>query len=254
VLQGLDFSVAQGEAVVILGANGAGKTTTLRAISGMIDSGGPHPVRRTLDRGPAAGRDRDRGNRARAPGARHDRRPHRRREPAHRRVPAQGPRDRLRHRPLVHDLPPAQGAARAAGGKHERRASSRCSRWRGHSWAARRLVLLDEPSLGLAPLVTQELFPHARRPQPGGRALDARRRAERGPRPEARRAGLRARNRTIVAQGSASELAGNDDVRPRVSGNLMALFLTQLMNGSGAARSTRRSRSRSCWCSARPAS
>ncbi len=36
VLHGLDFTVANGEIVVILGANGAGKTTTMRAISGMI--------------------------------------------------------------------------------------------------------------------------------------------------------------------------------------------------------------------------
>jgi branched-chain amino acid transport system ATP-binding protein len=36
VLHGLDFSVAEGEIVVILGANGAGKTTTMRAVSGMI--------------------------------------------------------------------------------------------------------------------------------------------------------------------------------------------------------------------------
>ncbi|MFN8052801.1 MAG: ABC transporter ATP-binding protein [Acidimicrobiales bacterium] len=40
VLFGLDFTVDAGEAVVILGANGAGKTTTLRAISGMVDSAG----------------------------------------------------------------------------------------------------------------------------------------------------------------------------------------------------------------------
>ena len=40
VLQGIDFSVDEGEVVVILGANGAGKTTTLRAISGMIEAGG----------------------------------------------------------------------------------------------------------------------------------------------------------------------------------------------------------------------
>ena len=39
-IHGIDFSVAQGEIVVILGANGAGKTTTLRAISGMIQTGG----------------------------------------------------------------------------------------------------------------------------------------------------------------------------------------------------------------------
>ncbi|MFT5026659.1 MAG: branched-chain amino acid transport system ATP-binding protein, partial [Ilumatobacter sp.] len=36
VLHGLDFHVADGEIVIILGANGAGKTTTLRAVSGMI--------------------------------------------------------------------------------------------------------------------------------------------------------------------------------------------------------------------------
>ncbi|MEM9515472.1 MAG: ABC transporter ATP-binding protein [Actinomycetota bacterium] len=40
VLHGLDFSVADGEIVVILGANGAGKTTTMRALSGMIPRNG----------------------------------------------------------------------------------------------------------------------------------------------------------------------------------------------------------------------
>jgi branched-chain amino acid transport system ATP-binding protein len=40
VLHGLDFTVGEGEIVVILGANGAGKTTTLRAISGTISRRG----------------------------------------------------------------------------------------------------------------------------------------------------------------------------------------------------------------------
>ncbi len=40
VLHGIDFHVDDGETVVILGANGAGKTTTLRAICGMIDTSG----------------------------------------------------------------------------------------------------------------------------------------------------------------------------------------------------------------------
>lgn len=35
-LKGLSFSVAQGEMVTLLGANGAGKTTTLRTISGLL--------------------------------------------------------------------------------------------------------------------------------------------------------------------------------------------------------------------------
>ncbi|CAN5796648.1 ABC transporter ATP-binding protein [soil metagenome] len=37
VLHDLAFSVEEGEVAVILGANGAGKTTTLRAICGMLD-------------------------------------------------------------------------------------------------------------------------------------------------------------------------------------------------------------------------
>ena len=40
VLRGLDFEVAQGKVSVILGANGAGKTTTLRASCNMCNSSG----------------------------------------------------------------------------------------------------------------------------------------------------------------------------------------------------------------------
>ena len=39
-LHGIDFEVRQGEVVVILGANGAGKTTTIRAICHMVDTEG----------------------------------------------------------------------------------------------------------------------------------------------------------------------------------------------------------------------
>lgn len=40
VLQGIDLVVDKGEIVVILGANGAGKTTTMRALTGMIPRNG----------------------------------------------------------------------------------------------------------------------------------------------------------------------------------------------------------------------
>lgn len=40
VLSGIDLHVDEGTVVVILGANGAGKTTTMRAISGLIGRGG----------------------------------------------------------------------------------------------------------------------------------------------------------------------------------------------------------------------
>lgn len=40
VLHGLNITLEQGQVAAILGANGAGKTTTLRAISGMVKTGG----------------------------------------------------------------------------------------------------------------------------------------------------------------------------------------------------------------------
>ncbi len=40
VLHGIDLDVEEGEVAVVLGANGAGKTTTLRAISGMLACSG----------------------------------------------------------------------------------------------------------------------------------------------------------------------------------------------------------------------
>lgn len=40
VLHGMDFSVAEGGVTTLLGANGAGKTTTLRAICGMVRTSG----------------------------------------------------------------------------------------------------------------------------------------------------------------------------------------------------------------------
>lgn len=40
VLRGIDFEVPEGEVVVILGANGAGKTTTLRAVCNMVSGTG----------------------------------------------------------------------------------------------------------------------------------------------------------------------------------------------------------------------
>jgi branched-chain amino acid transport system ATP-binding protein len=40
VLHGISLEVREGEVVVVLGANGAGKTTTMRAICGLVDTAG----------------------------------------------------------------------------------------------------------------------------------------------------------------------------------------------------------------------
>ncbi len=75
------------------------------------------------------------------------------------------------------------------------------------------LVLLDEPSLGLAPIVTQELFRTLGALNRDHGIVDAHRRAERGPRARHRERGYVLESGTIVVSGSAEELAGNDDVR-----------------------------------------
>ena len=36
ILHGMDFSIAEGEVVTLLGRNGAGKTTTMKSIMGMV--------------------------------------------------------------------------------------------------------------------------------------------------------------------------------------------------------------------------
>ena len=159
VLHGIDFAVEQGGVTALLGANGAGKTTTLRAICGMVRTSGEirlgeERIDGQRDRGHRAAR-----RRACARRPRHVRRADGRGEPAARRLyPArrQGiaqdfervfgyfPRLRERFR---------QQAGHAVG----RRAADAGDRARAAA-AVRRLLLLDEPSFGLAPLIVQEIF------------------------------------------------------------------------------------------------
>ena len=157
VLHGIDLAVEEGEVAVVLGANGAGKTTTLRAISGIVNAGGDiiFDGNRITRRAPEA---------VAKAGVAH--------VPQGRgtfaeftvdenlRVGAVTRRDGDVKADLErwYSVFPRLGERRdqtagsMSGGEQQMLAIARAMMSRP------KLVLLDEPSLGLAPLITQELF------------------------------------------------------------------------------------------------
>ncbi|MCU1430007.1 MAG: transporter related protein [Actinomycetia bacterium] len=213
VLHGVTFNVDEGEVVVILGANGAGKTTTLRALSGMIPAkgvvafAGHSIVGWQTDRIATAGV----GHVPQGRGTLSDLTVH-----DNLLLGAYSRRDRAQINADIerwYAIFPRlgerrmQAAGSMSGGEQQMLAIARALMSRP------RLVLLDEPSLGLAPIVTQELFRTLGDlnredgvsmlvvEQNAGLALGI---AKRGYVLEVGR---------IVVSGSADELAHNDDVR-----------------------------------------
>jgi len=215
VLHGLDLTVNDGEVAVILGANGAGKTTTMRAISGMIQRSGtvnfdggdicrtaPSDIVKlgiaqvpqgrgtftdlTVEDNLRAGAYTRIGERAAGVDA--------------------DMREWYEIFPRLHERR-SQKAGSLSGGEQQMLAISRAL------MSKPRLLLCDEPSLGLAPIITQELF-----------AILGRLNTERGLSilVVEQNANLAVKiahsvfvleTGTIVASGTADEIAGNDSVR-----------------------------------------
>jgi len=156
VLHGIDLTVGDGEIVVVLGANGAGKTTTMRAVSGMIPRKGV--VRLAGDDIAEASTDAIvRAGVAHVPQGRGT-------------FTDLSVEDNLRVGAYVRDDDPsdditrwldvfprlkdrrAQKAGSLSGGEQQMLAIARALMSRP------RLLLCDEPSLGLAPILVQEMF------------------------------------------------------------------------------------------------
>ena len=210
-LHDVSLTVGEGEVVAVLGANGAGKTTTLRAISGTVSrSGGIELDGKALKGGPEAA--------ARA-GIAH--------VPEGRgtfveltvnenlRLGAYTRRDRA----VKQDVERVSGyfpwiaerggqrAGTLSGGEQQMLALARAF------MARPRLILVDEPSLGLAPLIVKRIFDVLRAwiDEHGMSALVVEQNAnvalahsERGYVLEVGR---------VAVEGTAAELRGNESVR-----------------------------------------
>ena len=156
VLHGVDFDVAAGEVVTLLGRNGAGKTTTLKSIMGVV------PRREGIGR--------VRGHRDRAPCRRTGSRGSASRWCPEERgifaslnveenlmLPPHGARGRPYRRADLRALPqPARSACasqgtKLSGGEQQMLAIGRILR------TGAQLLLLDEPTEGLAPVIVQQI-------------------------------------------------------------------------------------------------
>jgi branched-chain amino acid transport system ATP-binding protein len=160
-LQGVSLAVGEGEVVALLGANGAGKTTTLRAVSGTVRRTGRISFAgRALERRSAEAV--ARAGIAHVPEGRGTFRELTVRENL--RLGAWTRRGRLRgeeehvlaHFPALAERT-RQPAGTLSGGEQQMLALARAL------MARPRLLMLDEPSLGLAPLVVASIFAILRR-------------------------------------------------------------------------------------------
>jgi len=208
-LCGVSLEIERGEIFAVLGPNGAGKTTLLRTIAGLLPD---QPARGVIE----------------LDGERIDRlRP----EAIARLGVVYVPEDRGLFRELtveenlrlglwgkgeiLRDTYAMFRSSPSALDKRRRRSqaeSSRCWRWGAHCCGRPRLLLLDEPSLGLAPQMAKVVFDALRDISSAGTAIVLVEQNARLALRIARRAAILETGR-IALEGSAQELLDHPDVR-----------------------------------------
>jgi branched-chain amino acid transport system ATP-binding protein len=216
VLRGLSLAVPEGEVVALLGSNGAGKSTTLKAICGLLPT--EHGA---VTDGSVAFDGRDLGRTDAAARVRlgislvmEGRRVFEHLS-VHENLSAGGYSRRIGADDFdrVYTFLPRLGAMRnrvagyLSGGEQQMLAIGRAL------MARPRLLLLDEPSLGLAPLLVDEVFAIVRRlnSELGLTALLVEQNARRAL--EVAQRGYVMETGRIVLEGTAAELAANPDIK-----------------------------------------
>ena len=194
-LHGLEFALNEGSVTTLLGANGAGKTTTLRAICNMVRTSGAIE----FDGAPLSNRSTENIVRlgiAHVPQGRGTFTTMTVEENLQLGAITRGDKANVTsdiermyaHFPVLKQRH-TQQAGTLSGGEQQMLAVARALMLRP------RLMLLDEPSFGLAPLIVRDLFKISRQDQPRGEGHHPGGRAERAARAGNCRPGLRDRDR-----------------------------------------------------------
>ena len=211
-LRGVSLTVGAGELVALIGANGAGKSTLLRCVSGVqaVAAGTIRFAGRDVSRMPPAAR--VRSGIAQSPEGRQVFAPMSVEDNLTLGAYTRPSRETAQSLAEVYDLFPGvrerrgEKAGALSGGQQQMLALGRAL------MSKPRLLLLDEPSLGLAPLVVEEIFRAVRRLKESGVTVLMVEQNAHAALALADRAYV-LETGSVTIEGSGRELLDNDEVR-----------------------------------------
>ncbi|UUZ69391.1 ABC transporter ATP-binding protein [Polaromonas sp. P2-4] len=156
-LHSVDLTVKTGQLVALVGANGAGKTTLLRSISGVqpVSSGSIDFLQQDISRMVAS--QRVRAGISQVPEGRQVFAPMTVEDNLRLGAFSRGKAEMAHSLAAMYELFPILHKSATCPRALCQAASSKCLPWRA-LMAKPRLLLLDEPSMGLAPLIVREIF------------------------------------------------------------------------------------------------